>query len=67
MSHDNFEIVRNSLRLLQCLIAVIYEDHEICQRLMFSSNPKVEVEVNNRLTVIKAEEEVDPLEAEDLA
>jgi hypothetical protein len=64
MRDDDFRVASNSLRHLTVFIPILLAEHHA---LIVSNNPKVEVEVVNRLTVVKVDEDVEPLEAANLA
>ncbi|CAD8068775.1 unnamed protein product [Paramecium sonneborni] len=64
MKHENNKIVQNTLKNLTIFIPILLaENHQ----LIISNNSKVEVEVVNRITVVKADEDIEPLEAANLA
>ena len=64
MQHENNKVVQNTLKNLTIFIPILLaENHQ----LIISNNSRVEVEVVNRITVVKADEDIEPLDAANLA
>ncbi|CAD8148342.1 unnamed protein product [Paramecium octaurelia] len=64
MQHENNKVVQNTLKNLTIFIPILFAENH---KLITSNNSKVEVEVINRITVVKADEDIEPLDAANLA
>lgn len=61
---ENNKVIVNTLLHLTTFIPIMLAEQN---PLLIKNNPKAEVEIINRLTVIKVDEDVEPLEATNLA